>query len=154
MTKYTVGYTQITCIGYREQKSEETGLSKWAVLQETVFGVHSNRASQKHRKKKKWGEITDGILKCIVARPFSSHWMVESIAFAKAKHLQTLFLKVCVSLKRNKSSNLMYVRKQQRISHRMLSLRRIPRNALSQVMCPFVCGLQVGYEEKQNLAQL
>ena len=62
-------------------------------------------------EKKKWGEITDGILKCIEAGPFSSHWMVESMAFAKAKHLQTLVLKVCVALKRNKSSNLTYVRK-------------------------------------------
>lgn len=37
---------------------------------------------------------------------FSSHGMVECIAFAKEKQLQTLFLEDFLALKRNKSSKL------------------------------------------------
>ena len=52
----------------------------------TVTGPAGNT-----EEKKKWGEITDGILKCIVAKPFSSHWMVESIAFAKENAFRHYF---------------------------------------------------------------
>ena len=70
----------------------------------------SHQQDQLETEKKERG-ITNGMLKCIEPGPFSSHWMAECITFAKAKQLQTLFLKVCVALKRNKSFNLMCVRK-------------------------------------------
>lgn len=36
---------------------------------------------------KKEGGIANGMLKCIEAGPFSSHWMAECITFAKAEQL-------------------------------------------------------------------